>query len=525
MYKRQIASSQVTNEGKPISFGEDFNVVLKKSVSEIQMPRFDLEKIKAEDAVNDNIQGKPYRFGYEFKVDIDVKKQGTLDVLPNGDHLYRLKITSKEAKSLNFVFSTYKVPTGATIYLYSDDRTDLLGAYTNVFNRPDEMLGTWMVAGESVWIEYLEPKDVIGQGELNLGRVIHGYRSITDAEVREKALNNSGDCNNDVDCPVGDDFDPLKDMLKKSVGFIIFNGFVCSGTLINNTSNDRAPYFLTANHCNATPFSTWAFRFNWISPNPSCATTASSSNTTVNQTTSGATLLASNSKSDFRLLRLDGGLDESWDLEWAGWDRSGTVPSFVVGIHHPSGDIMKVCRENISPTIANNVAIVDIPDPIDTWRVADWDIGVTEGGSSGSPLFDPLGRIIGKLSGGAASCIGTNDNNRQDFYGRFDVSWDFGTTNATRLSNWLDPTNTGRTTLNSLSQEMVLSVEENELNENIAVYPNPSNGILTISNNSENRLAYDLFDITGQQVGKGEVIDQNTILDICLLYTSPSPRD
>ena len=34
-----------------------------------------------------------------------------------------------------------------------------------------------------------------------------------------------------------------------------------------------------------------------------------------------------------------------------------------------------------------------------------------------------------------------------DVYGRMDVSWDGEGTNSTRLSNWLDPSNTGATTL------------------------------------------------------------------------------
>ncbi|MHA7058740.1 T9SS type A sorting domain-containing protein [Aquimarina sp. M1] len=507
-----LAYSQVTNEGKPVSWEENFSEIMKKNISEVRMPAFDLEKIKAEDAINDKIIDKPYRFGHEFNVDLNIKKEGTLDVLPNGDHIYRIGVYSKGAKTLNFVFNKYNVPTGATIYLYNDDKTDLLGAYTNVFNRPNEMLGTWMVAGEKIWIEYREPKDVIGQGQLNLGRVIHGYRSITDAEVQEKALNSSGDCNRDVDCPVGNDFESLKNMLKKSVGFIILNGFVCTGTLINNTNNDGAPYFLTANHCESGDESTWSFRFNWISPNPSCATIANSTDAAVNQTTSGATRLATNSESDMKLLRLDGGLNVNWDLEWAGWDRSGTAPTFVVGIHHPAGDIMKLCREDDAPT--KRVIGFNGNSTTEMWNIADWDLGVTEGGSSGSAIFDPLGRIVGQLAGGQAACSGTNDNNQFDVYGRFDISWDFGTTDNTRLSNWLDPMNTGRVTLNSLSQEIVLSVDENELKNNTTLYPNPSSGVFNIENNSGSRLTYNLFNIAGQRIGTGEVSDQNSVLDI-----------
>ena len=479
-----LIQAQVTNEGKPHSF----ELKQKRTMEAIKMPDFDLRKIQEEDKINDQDRAKPWRFGYEFSVDYGMKNAGVWDEVPGKGRIWRILIESKGAKTLNFVFNKYKVPTGASVYLYNDDKTDLLGAYTNVFNRPDEMLGTWTVEGEKIWIEYFEPDSVREQGNLNISKVIHGYRSVTKSDLLAKGLNDSGDCNQDVDCPVGNDFEDLKESLKHSVGFIILGIYVCSGNLINNTNNDGAPYFLTANHCydNNTTEATWAFRFNWISPNPSCANTNNSTDATVNQTTSGATRLAVNSKSDFRLLRIDGGLNSNWNLEWAGWDRTDNTPSFVVGIHHPSGDIMKVCRENQPPSKAvfdfNGNATAQM------WRIADWDLGVTERGSSGSGLFDPNGRIIGQLAAGVAACQGTNDNNEFDIYGRFNTSWNFGTTNSTRLSNWLDPANTGQMTLDRLN--LVLGTEDNKLKENIAMYPNPVEEEFTIVNNSGNPLSY-----------------------------------
>ncbi len=57
-----------------------------------------------------------------------------------------------------------------------------------------------------------------------------------------------------------------KDINKKAVALIVVNNsYWCSGSLVNNTSNDGTPYFLTANHCYSNP-SQWAFMFNWISP-------------------------------------------------------------------------------------------------------------------------------------------------------------------------------------------------------------------------------------------------------------------
>ncbi|MCX2762588.1 trypsin-like peptidase domain-containing protein [Aquimarina muelleri] len=497
-------NAQITNEGLPISW----SMQSKKSITPMLMKNFDLKKIKVEDAKNDLNTSMPWRFGYELKVNFGLKNSGVWDEFANGDRIWRINIISQGAKTLNFIFDSYKIPRGATLYIYNNDRTDLLGAYTNIFNRPDEMLGTWLIEGDNVWIEYFEPASVTGKGKLNIAKVIHGYRSVTNSEIQAKNLGSSGSCNQDVDCIVGGAFDSLKDRLKHSVAFIIMQGFVCTGTLVNNTRNDKAPYFLTANHCTGGSESTWAFRFNWISPDPSCATTEPSVDAVINQTTSGATQLASNPESDFKLLSLDGGFDPSWDLEWAGWDRTGNIPKYAVGIHHPSGDIMKICREdNELSKVKTSIGGIDLP--VESWKINDWDLGVTEGGSSGSALFDPKGRIVGQLSGGGASCSGANDNNLPDYYGRFDVSWDFGTTDDTRLSNWLDPINSNKQTLDMLNLPSVTDGEE------VSVFFNTSKAVVTVSNNMTSTvLDYMVYDISGQLIDSGKLYGDRQDIDM-----------
>ncbi|HTN08575.1 T9SS type A sorting domain-containing protein [Agriterribacter sp.] len=50
------------------------------------------------------------------------------------------------------------------------------------------------------------------------------------------------------------------------------------------------------------------------------------------------------------------------------------------------------------------------------------------------------------MHGGTSFC---STPNSPDWYGSFDISWAGGGTNATRLSNWLDPNNTGALTTNT----------------------------------------------------------------------------
>jgi hypothetical protein len=110
----------------------------------------------------------------------------------------------------------------------------------------------------------------------------------------------------------------------------------------------------------------------------------------------------------------------------------------ATGIHHPSGDVKKICFDEDGPTQGNQGGAA-------VWYISEWEAGVTEGGSSGSPLFDQNHRIIGQLYGGFAACAGAVNNGQADWYGRFNVSWNTGSTAATRLRDWLDPMNSGIT--------------------------------------------------------------------------------
>lgn len=481
-------TSQVTNEGEPTSW----KLSQLRNVTPVQMEEINLDALMAEDLINDTRWDIPWRFGTELPVNLNTLNSGTWDELDNGDRIWRLNIVSPGANTLNFVFDEFYLPPGASLYLYNNEKTDLLGAYTSIQNRRDGFLGTWFVDGDNVWLEYFEPRSQQNKGRLQLSKVVHGYRSVAQ-NMQNRGLNDSGPCNLDVDCSVGADFDPIKDILKRSVGLFIMGGSVCSGTLINNTENNNAPYFLTANHCNLGNPANWAFRFNWISPNPVCAQNQNSTNGTWNQTASGATRLATNSKSDVMLVNIDANLPSSWNLVWAGWNRSATdVPQFTVGIHHPAGDIMKVCRDNQSPT--RQVFNFNGNPSTNMWRVGNWELGVTEQGSSGSALFDQQGRIVGQLAGGTAACAGTSNNGGFDIYGRFDTSWDFGTTNSTRLSNWLDPNGTGAMSID------ILSTPDFQFIGNIAIYPNPAKDIIYIENNNSSQLNFELYSVTGQKM-------------------------
>ena len=508
------ALAQVTNEGEPVSWN------LLESKSEfvpVKLEPINIRSLKIEDEQNDKVPGKPWRFGMLRELDYGLTKGGYWTELDNGDRIWRIVFESPDALNLSFNFGKFHIPQGGHLYLYSDDRSDLLGAYTSQVNNRNNVLGTWMVKGDKVWLEYFEPLESKGQGKLHISSLVHGYRLANEyqqgylSEAQLKALNDSGDCNHDVDCPIGNDFEARKDVLKKSVAFLnMGNGFICSGALANNTAQDKTPYFLTANHCyfdnNNDPSNPglYSMRFNWISPNPVCGATTNSTNGPTNFTMNGSVLRARSEASDYMLVELNASIPQSWDVVYAGWDKTDTNPTYEVGIHHPSGDIMKVSRDDTGATKATSSGT-------SLWLIGGtsagsgngWEIGVTEGGSSGSPLFNENGHIIGELFAGLAACSGIVDNDDYDIYGRFAVAWE-GSNSTTRLKDWLDPGNLDPNTLDELKN--VLATDDEILAQNLTLFPNPTSGLIQVRMAEiTGDLQYDVFNLLGQKMRSGKL--------------------
>ena len=503
--------SQKTTQNTPISW----HLKITDDVTTINLPPLDLETLQHEDSINDHDKSLPWRYGVKRSLKLDIHKDGTVTRLDNGDKLWRIVINSPNAVNLSINFDDFYIPNGAKLFIYNDDRTDVLLPLTTNQNRNNQKLGSWFVNGDKIWIEYFEPASVHEEVLLNISSIIHGYRmgQVERYVDGTRGLNDSGDCNYDVNCPIGEDFDSQKDILKKAVALLnLGNGYLCSAVLINNTNKDKTPYLLTGNHCldNSDP-AFWSIRFNWMSPSPICGEDEPSPDLQTNFTMSGAELKASNTLSDFALVELYNKIPSSWDVAFAGWDITDELPQFEVGIHHPNGDIMKICRDNSG-------AIHETANGTEVWLVGGvsvgegngWEIGTTESGSSGSPLFNQDGKIIGQLYAGNSSCNGLENNNDYDIYGRLAVSWEAGLTPENRLKEWLDPNQTGQTQLETIQN--LLNVPDFDITGELKIYPNPASETITVMNSRYPNLSYHFYSISGQQISHGSVSStMNTI--------------
>lgn len=420
-------AAQVASKGTPASI----ELALESNVSQILMPLVDLRQMAIEDSM-DALRGRPMRFGKGHDVEFSARKHGVWEKTKDGRSVWRIGFKCPDALSVNLLYSSFKLPPGAKMYVYNEDRSYILGAFTSQNHKEDGAFSTGLVPGEITYVEYNAPESS-PDPEIVISRVVHGYRDFFNFE---KNFGSSGACNNNVNCPEGL---PWFDQTN-SVAMIVLAGGTrwCSGAMINNTCEDGTPYFLTANHClTGGGVGNWMFYFGYQSP--VCADIDGPTN----QIVSGATLISTSAISDFALLELSSKPPAVYNAWYAGWSRANASTDTSVAIHHPSGDIKKISFSN-----QQTQSTLYLSSTVDTsythWRVPTWDDGTTEGGSSGSPLFNTEKQIVGQLHGGFASCTSITS----DWYGKLSYSWNKGATEESRLREWLDPAQINTDTFN-----------------------------------------------------------------------------
>lgn len=419
--------AQLSEGGVPYSFTK----ILPSLIHSVTLPPVDVAKLLAEDKIEES-KGLPFRFGIDIPVNYNLENSGTWYSLPDGSRIWRLEITSPGASTINIMYNDYWLPRGAKFYVYNRNKTEVIGAFTNRNNKVDGQFATGIVRGESMILEYYEPGNIIDHGIISVSYVIHGYKDVFTKIHDGDDFGGSGACNINVNCPVGA---PWSNEKRAAAMILLSNGTRwCSGSMINNIRQDLKKYFLTANHCGSgqNP-GTWLFMFRYESPN------CTNIDGPLNYTIHGSTLKANNAASDFYLVEFLEAIPDSFQVHYAGFNATEVPATNGVGIHHPDGDIKKI---SFAPQPFEHDTWSGTP-PSSHWRVrwtANGSTGVTEPGSSGSPIYDQNHRIMGQLHGGPSSCTASD---KSDLYGKVSMSWDYGTTPSTRLKDWLDPDNTG----------------------------------------------------------------------------------
>lgn len=439
-------TAQISIGGNPYAFTAGLSADV---VPEFELDAFDLDRIMSEDMADEKNGNYP-KIARLLPVDVSLTQTDHWEDLPNGDRLWRMKITSDQAKALSVQFEDFYLPRGAKLYIYTPDYSHVIGGFTAANNHPSGVFSTELVIGEEVIVEYFEPQGAYGQGTFSIVGAFHAYRMVPEAEEdgMGRDFGDSDPCQVNANCSEGSNW---QDQKRGVVRIFVVEGFMggwCSGSLINNTAQDCRPFLLTALHCgqnaSAANMNQWVFYFNYEAVG--CNSPFSEGNL-ANQSMTGCTRRADsgdnggNQGSDYMLVELNNNVPQAYNPYFNGWRRNNVTSQSGVSIHHPAGDIKKIS------TYTNSLSTTSWGTGSGshwqvTWSATANGHGVTEGGSSGSPIFDNNGLIIGTLTGGSSFC---STPFFPDLYGKMSYHWNSNP--GDDLSVWLDPVGSNVTSL------------------------------------------------------------------------------
>ncbi len=101
--------AQISQGGRPYSFSS----TVIDSIATRTMAALDVAGLVAEDELEASQDSPvPPRFGYAIEVSLELDSAGTWTELPNGDHLWRLRIAAPGAYSINLLYDDFWLPEG-----------------------------------------------------------------------------------------------------------------------------------------------------------------------------------------------------------------------------------------------------------------------------------------------------------------------------------------------------------------------------------------------------------------------------
>lgn len=446
--------AQISEGGIPASF--KYSNTLKSDLPTVRIPvNFSVEDLKTVDAWQVS-QGAPLKVGTLINTDLTIDKSGNWTTLPDGNNIWQLRLQAKDAIALMLSFNDFYIPENGKLFVYNADKTQIIGAFTHQTNPPTKEYATEFLAGDDIILEYETSSREGEQPRISIDAIGYGYNHLYISRTKANTgPGASGSCMVNINCEEGDAWQTEKNgvcLMTLIIGKYIY---YCSGALVNNTAEDLKPYILSAYHCidmdeTVTQADLNKYTFYFHFERTGCENTSGIASY---KTIIGCKKMAGiplDGGSDGLLLLLNQNIPENYNVYYNGWDRSNTSAKSGVGIHHPAGDYMKISTFSREATTTTWYGV----DSVIGAAKAHWNVifdqtanghSVTEGGSSGSPLFNQNKLIVGTLSGGSSSCEKPNQSNT---YGKLYSHWDqYSKADTARMDVYLDPARTGVTQL------------------------------------------------------------------------------
>lgn len=349
-----------------------------------------------------------------------------------GKNVWTLAIQSPQAYGIRVHFTNFDAGPGSLL-VYSEGIDQLIVRGPYIRKGPNGSGDFWTASlpGDTVFIEAtgteapcFEIAEIV-HFDWDLAAFGQEYGSQAPAELG---------CHLDVMCETDP---PVNVPARQATGQMNFvsggSNYICTGTLLNDLDGETyVPYFLTAYHCLSTQAEVSSLEVVWFwqsdycgGPQPTYAEL---------ERTTGGTLLETDDTDDgcdMTFIRLTDDLPGG--IAFAGWTTAR--PASGIGIHHPNGDYKRV---TFLSDVGDCGGCTFCGDPFD-YDYYDMDNGITEGGSSGSGVFNSSGQLAGQLRGHCciyASCAGEdldcgNVDEHVATYGEFETTYPI-------IQHWLE---------------------------------------------------------------------------------------
>lgn len=340
---------------------------------------------------------------------------GVLDEKPDGSFVWAVSVSSADAQAIRLHITDLALPPNTELYLLgANGQAD--GPYTGRGRSGDGDLWTRSIAGETgtLVLKYGGSTPAVDLPRMSLVVSDVGHIRGRPPRPLEKShdswpCSDNAPCLVDVNCTSTGPAAPAENAVAKMEWIKGAFVYTCSGGLIADTdTGTQIPYFLTANHCFSSSISnleTWFF-YTTDSCNGSCPDSLVTGGTVPPASTVGITVVASGRAGDYTL----GTLNEAppAGVTFLGW--SNAPVAFTSG-----ASLYRVSNANYGPQVYSQHSVDTVTSTCTGWprgeRIYSVDVvGATMGGSSGSPVVNSAGQVVGQLSG----CCGFNCANECD---------------------------------------------------------------------------------------------------------------
>jgi len=194
--------------------------------------------------------------------------------------------------------------------------------------------------------------------------------------------------------------------------------YVCSGTMVNTAGKSLKPYMLTAHHCIGSDSEAQTIEASFLYQTATCNGTPPKLGAASVPTVVGGSYLAGDvvKNGDWSLLLLP---SVPAGVSFLNWNVALDQGAAVTGLHHPQGSYTRISQGN--RTADAGFTLNGETAPAGAYYQVAWTSGVTETGSSGSPLLNANQEVVGTLTGGPVipQGLGSCDVAPAAVYGRF----------------------------------------------------------------------------------------------------------